>query len=352
MRGIAGTANYLPAPLVNEEALLRARDPMHARGLDGAGLWISRDGMVGLAHRRLAILDLTDRGTRPMATEDKSLWITYNDEIYNFRELRGELEAKGVRFRTGTDTEVLLELYRSEGPHFLRRLRGMFAFALWDAERRCLLLARDPFGIKPLYFSDDGKTLRFASQVKALLAGGEVDESPSPAGQVGFCLWGHVPEPHTIYKSIRSLPPSHAMLVSEGGRPKTWKYHELLENLTSTTQRYAEPGANLQPEEALRRALEETVRYHIILLKNSIALSDRTSHRQVDCSECGTSDASGPGRGSTTPRNQSEASAEEFFNRITWWQTFRLGASCHPGQIPTCFAHTRRKSFREASWRP
>jgi asparagine synthase (glutamine-hydrolysing) len=178
---------------------------MAARGPDGSGEWYSADRRVGLAHRRLAIIDLTEAAAQPMQDPETGNVIIFNGEIYNYRELRRELEAQGVTFRTQSDTEVLLALYRVHGSDVLPKLRGMFAFALWDARAKGLLLARDPFGIKPLYYADDGRTLRLASQVKALLAAG-VDTAPDPAGHVGFFLWGHVPDPFTLYRGIRALP--------------------------------------------------------------------------------------------------------------------------------------------------
>jgi asparagine synthase (glutamine-hydrolysing) len=199
-----------------------------------------------------------------MSTLDGTLRITYNGEIYNFRELRKDLEGRGVRFRTTSDTEVLLELYRSEGPRFLSKLRGMYAFALWDASRKELFLARDPFGIKPLYFADDGRTLRFASQVKALLAGGNIDDSPSAAGQVGFLLWGHVPEPHTIYQGIRSLPPGYAMTISAGGPARIWKHCDVLDLLAEAEQGGTHADDENSISEPIRRAVAETVNYHMV----------------------------------------------------------------------------------------
>lgn len=187
MCGIAACFAYSSAvPPVDEAELLRMRDQMTARGPDGTGLWFSDDRRVGLAHRRLSIIDLSAAGAQPMSSEDGRLVIVFNGEIYNHRALRAGLEARGRRFRSNSDTEVLLHLYAERGREMLGDLRGMFAFALWDADRQGLLLARDTFGIKPLYVADDGKTLRVASQVKSLLAAGGVDTSPDPAGQVGF----------------------------------------------------------------------------------------------------------------------------------------------------------------------
>src|SRR5262249_43492073 len=193
MCGIAGIfAYHNAAPPVDGAELLRIGEAMVARGPDGAGLWISANKRVGLAHRRLAIIDLSETGAQPMATPDGRLQVVFNGEIYNYRELREELEAKGYRFRSTSDTEVLLHLYAEYGPGMVQCLRGMYAFAIWDEKNLGLFLARDPFGIKPLYYSDDGTTIRVASQVKALLKGGGIDTTPEPAGHVGFFLCGHV----------------------------------------------------------------------------------------------------------------------------------------------------------------
>src|SRR5215475_8964949 len=153
MCGIAGIFAYgRQTPPVDREELLRIREAMIKRGPDGAGAWLAPDGRVGLAHRRLAIIDLADTGAQPMTTADGRLTITFNGEIYNYRALRRELESKGYRFRSQSDTEVLLHLYADRGVNMVHALRGMFAFGIWDARERTLFLARDPFGIKPLYY--------------------------------------------------------------------------------------------------------------------------------------------------------------------------------------------------------
>jgi asparagine synthase (glutamine-hydrolysing) len=216
MCGIAGIFTYRESgPPVDQEELLRIREAMIHRGPDGAGLWISADRRVGLAHRRLAIIDLGDTGAQPMATNDGQLRITFNGEIYNYRALRRELEGKGVRFRSESDTEVLLHLYADRGMDMVHALRGMYAFGIWDERREGIFLARDPFGIKPLYYTNDGTTLRFASQVKALAAGGGVNLTSDPAGHAGFYLWGHVPEPFTMYREVQAQwpPRSEALCV-------------------------------------------------------------------------------------------------------------------------------------------
>ena len=173
---------------------------MHKRGPDAEGIWTS-EGVV-LGHRRLAILDLDRRSDQPMVAIDGNYAITFNGEIYNFRELRVDLEARGVAFRTTSDTEVLLALYALEGERMLPRLRGMFAFAIWNVHSHELFLARDPYGIKPLYYAQTESGLVFASQVKALLASKLVSTSCEAAGVAGFYLWGSVPEPWTLYRGV------------------------------------------------------------------------------------------------------------------------------------------------------
>jgi asparagine synthase (glutamine-hydrolysing) len=264
MCGIAGHYAYSSdAPPVDREALLRTCDSMTARGPDGGGLWLSDDRKLGLAHRRLAIIDLTEAGAQPMHSADDRYTVTFNGEIYNYPALRVTLEKEGVIFRSHSDTEVLLHLYRRDGVAMVEKLRGMFAFALWDAHTRSLFLARDPHGIKPLYYANDGKTFRFASQVVALKAGGSVDLSPDPGGAVGFLLWGSVPEPFTLYQGIRLLPAGSTLQVAQtgGGRPKRY-WH-----LSSVMQRAAlQADAIPRGEERdyLRAQLLDSVQSHLL----------------------------------------------------------------------------------------
>jgi asparagine synthase (glutamine-hydrolysing) len=208
MCGIAGIFAYRSAaPPVQAAELNAITEHMRPRGPDAGATWLSDDARVGLGSRRLAIIDLSPEGTQPLWDSARELVIVFNGEIYNYRELRGSLERGGARFHTGTDTEVLLELYRRDGARMLGLLRGMFAFAIWDTRTRELFLARDPYGIKPLYIADDGATLRFASEVKALLAGGAVSRELDPAGAAGFFLTGSIPEPFTIRRDVRAMEP-------------------------------------------------------------------------------------------------------------------------------------------------
>ncbi|HKH43083.1 MAG TPA: asparagine synthase (glutamine-hydrolyzing) [Thermoanaerobaculia bacterium] len=225
MCGINGIVRLRPdAPPIDPEELLRTRDAMALRGPDGAGAWTAPDGRAALASRRLAILDLSPAGAQPMSTPDGRWHLVMNGEIYNFRALRRELEERGATFRSQSDTEVVLTLLARHGAAALSRLRGMFGLALWDDAGKRLLLARDPLGIKPLYYSDEGGCLRFASQVKALEAGGAVSRAVDPAGLAGFLLWGAVPDPLTIRSSVRALPAGCSLEIEDGrtGEPKSF----------------------------------------------------------------------------------------------------------------------------------
>jgi asparagine synthase (glutamine-hydrolysing) len=264
MCGINGVFAYgHHTPAVDVAELLRSRDAMRPRGPDGAGMWYPEDRRVGLAHRRLAIIDLSEQGAQPMSTEDARYTIVFNGEIYNYPELRGELSNKGVHFRSHTDTEVLLHLYRREGAAMLGKLRGMFAFAIWDTATKQLFLARDPYGIKPLYYSDKGGYFRFASQVKALLAGGGVAHDLDPGGMAGFFLWGSVPEPLTLYREIRMLPAGGSVCVDAQGMGPITKYWNIGEAISASMS-----AANAIPvgaeREYFKEALRDSITSHLI----------------------------------------------------------------------------------------
>jgi asparagine synthase (glutamine-hydrolysing) len=261
MCGIAGVFAYgVSAPAVDRKELLRVRDHMTARGPDGEGVWFSPDDRVGLAHRRLAIIDLSERGAQPMHSRDGRYVITFNGEIYNYRELRAELESDGIAFSSDSDTEVVLQLFAREGASMLARLRGMFAMSIWDNAKRSLFLARDPFGIKPLYVADDGRTIRFASQVKALLQA-NVDRTPEPAGHAGFFIWGSVPEPWTLYRGIRALPAGCWMSFSTNQGAQTLQYASVAALLRTAADNPASCSRN-DAKDAIAAALRATVKAH------------------------------------------------------------------------------------------
>ena len=195
------------------------------RGPDGSGVWV--DGNVGLAHRRLAIIDLRVVANQPMSNEDGSIRITFNGEIYNFRELRADLEARGHIFQSNSDTEVIVHAYEEYGRGCLERLRGMFAFAIWNARTRTLFLARDRLGKKPLFYFAGRDRFLFGSEIKAILADRSVSRQPDPIAIDHFLALGYVPPPFTSFQGIRKLPAAHWLELCNGrieiGR--YWKLH-------------------------------------------------------------------------------------------------------------------------------
>ena len=262
MCGVAGIFSYhYASPAVDREELRTMRDFMARRGPDGSGEWFSEDGRVALGHRRLAIIDPSPGGHQPMVGGNEKHIVSFNGEIYNYRELRAGLEKKGRIFRSRSDTEVLLHLYAEEGTAMLASLRGMFAFALWDAEKKAFFLARDPYGIKPLYYADDGWSIRAASQVRALLAGGRVSREKDSAGTVGFFLWGSVPEPHTLYQEIRQVPAGSFIVVDESGVSPAKKYFSV-ESVFGSPAVGGLDRAGFS--ESVRVALADSIAHHFV----------------------------------------------------------------------------------------
>jgi asparagine synthase (glutamine-hydrolysing) len=233
-------------------------DRMRLRGPDAAGVWTGNG--VALGHRRLAIQDLDARSNQPMVSTDGKYCITFNGEIYNFHELRRELEAEGAAFRTTSDTEVLLALYARDGERMLPRLRGMFAFAIWDAATREVFLARDPYGIKPLYYAQTERGVVFASQVKAVLASGLVSPESEPAGVAGFYLWGSVQAPWTLYRGVFALTAGHWMRVRAGRAETPVRWNDIRCNWRQQDVRLS--GQELQ--EVVRKAVTDSVRAHLV----------------------------------------------------------------------------------------
>lgn len=205
---------------------------MAHRGPDDQGEAFFDGGRLGLGHCRLSILDLSPAGHQPMATPDERYQIVFNGEVYNFAELRAGLEAKGVRFRSGTDTEVLLHLYAHDGPKMVEKLRGMFAFALFDTQERRLFLARDRVGIKPLYLhTDERGTLWFASEVKALLAAGAVRAALDPTGLVHLLAFGLVPAPQSLFAGVTKLEPGCTLTIEPNGQQTTHRYWDVFDGV-------------------------------------------------------------------------------------------------------------------------
>ena len=233
--------------------VIQMRDAMTHRGPDDAGIYHDADMALGV--RRLSIIDVAG-GHQPISNEDGTVWVVSNGEIYNFKELRQELESKGHHFRTRSDTEVIVHLYEEDGDQFVKQLRGMFGLALWDKRNRRLLLARDRMGIKPLYYAARGETLLFASELKALQSHPEIRPLLDLKSMDQYLFLGYVPAPRSILQDVLKLPPGH-FLVVEKGRRELFPYWRLPA---------APPRAEISEKEASARVEEavlESVRVHL-----------------------------------------------------------------------------------------
>ncbi|MFT3755242.1 MAG: asparagine synthase (glutamine-hydrolyzing) [Pseudoxanthomonas sp.] len=256
MCGLIAAFTRTPVP----EADLRvALTLMQPRGPDGEGFW--QEGGTALGHRRLSILDMDSRASQPMHSDCGRYVIVFNGEIYNYRELRARLQARGVQFRTTSDTEVILALFAAEGAAMLDKLHGMFALVIWDRQARRAFAARDPYGIKPLYVASVPDGVILASQVKVLRATGLMPDAPDPRAQAGYWMLGSVPEPHTWYRDIRAIPSGHYAWIEAGRVTGTTCWHDI-----GRAWREA-PMAALPDEEVrlqVRAALRESVARHLV----------------------------------------------------------------------------------------
>jgi asparagine synthase (glutamine-hydrolysing) len=250
--GICGKLNFDQQGTVTPSLLKIMADAIVHRGPDDEGYYVS--GHVGLGFRRLAIIDL-NTGHQPICNEDGSVWIVFNGEIYNYQELRGQLQSKGHVFHTQTDTEVIVHLYEEFGQGCVEKLRGMFAFAIWDGRKKTLFLARDRVGIKPLYYWLSNKSLIFGSEIKAILADPEVTPEVTPAMIDRFLTFYYVPGEETLIRNIRKLPPGSYMVVRDG-EVNIKQYWDLDFSVVPKTIQEA--------EEELLTLLEESVRLHMI----------------------------------------------------------------------------------------
>ena len=254
MCGIAGFAGLDRDTAVAAAELRAMCDAIRHRGPDDAG-YFTRPG-VALGMRRLSIIDLAG-GMQPIGNEDGSIQVVFNGEIYNYRELRRDLVARGHRFRTESDTEVLVHLYEERGVALVHELRGMFGFALWDARTETLLLARDRLGIKPLYYAPVGNGIVFGSELKALLAHGSVAPRVDPAAIAWYLSLGYIPDPHAVFEGVFKLEPGHVLWWDAERGIRTERYWSPL----------VPENAGIDEAEAaaeIRRLLEESVRYRLI----------------------------------------------------------------------------------------
>jgi len=253
MCGIIGRINHNSSINPVEFALMR--DTLTHRGPDGCGLYLNADQKTALGHRRLSFLDLTDAGTQPMCNENKTLWLTINGEIYNYKELRKILSDKGHVFMSETDSEVVLHGYEEWGVDVLNRLNGMFAFGLWDETKKIMLMARDRFGIKPLYYYKGNDTFVFASEIKAIVKDAHIERRINMKSFADFFVYRYIPSPFTIWQNIYKLPPAHYIIVEN--------------NIVKDTVCYWQPNTNNSTEdtdtlvEEANFLMYESVKKHI-----------------------------------------------------------------------------------------
>ena len=265
MCGITGIFNYQNKQSIDPQVLQRMCDSVRHRGPDDEGIYIDPTARCGLGHRRLSIIDLTT-GKQPMFNATKTIWIVFNGEIYNFVELKKELQEKGYRFCTTSDTEVIIYLYEEYGEKGFERLNGIFAFGIYDKRNRCLILARDHFGVKPLYYTCVNGSLIFGSEIKAILQYPDVKKELDYEAFNSFLTFRYNPSPQTLFKGVKKLFPGHYLKVSLEGAVELksyWNYKPATN--TGITEGEAIEEYQRLLEQAVRRQLVSDVPVGLLL---------------------------------------------------------------------------------------
>ena len=262
MCGISGIFNYSKKNIEVKSLVKKIVNHQFNRGPDNNGYWISENENVCFGHNRLSIIDLSASANQPFISNDQNLVITFNGEIYNYLEIKDFLKTKKIIFKSNSDTEVILESYKYWGDDFLNYLRGMYAFSIYDIKKKKLILARDPFGIKPLYYSIKSGVFYFASQVKSLLSLDNISDQKSEAGIVSYHLWGHIQQPYTIYKDIKSLEKGSCLIINDFGDLQKFVHADIKNEIIASN-----PLNFKKQDDAfdyLRETIHETVKYHQI----------------------------------------------------------------------------------------
>ena len=260
MCGISGIYNHQNKNISSKLSIEKIVKLQNDRGPDDSGIWESKCKKICFGHNRLTIIDLTKNAKQPFISKDENFVITFNGEIYNFRDIKKELTEKKIYFKSNSDTEVIIESYKYWGLNFIKKLRGMFALAIWDSIKKKLILARDPFGIKPLYYTKKNGVCYFASQVKSLLSIDAISSNYSNAGLASYYLWGNLQEPFTLYEDIKSLKMGTCLILDENGNETNINYANIRNTILD-----AEPlklKNHFEKEEYLFNILRETIGYH------------------------------------------------------------------------------------------
>lgn len=296
--GICGVFNYAGTNFeVTTELITRMRDTMIHRGPDDAGIYVSTNKKLGLGHRRLSIIDLSAMGRQPMCNEDGSVWITYNGEIYNHQKLRKELEAKGHRYKSHTDTETILHLYEEKGQDCVHNLEGMFAFVIWDNNKKRMLFARDRIGKKPLYYTIQDGQLIFASEIKAILKHPLIKREIDTTALYHYLTLYVTPAPMTLFKGINKLPPGYIMVCDKDGNISQKQYWDAIvpEQKEEYPEEYYIEEIRSLLSESIEKRMMSDVPFGVFLSggidsSTNVALMARLMNRPVDTFSVGFKD--------------------------------------------------------------
>ena len=260
MCGISGIYNFFNKEFDSRKTIEKIIKIQNSRGPDENGMWISNCNKITLGHNRLSIIDLSEKAKQPFISKDGNFTITYNGEIYNYKEIKNELIKKKILFKSNSDTEVVIEAYKYWGLDCLKKFRGMFAFAIWDNIKKKLILARDPFGIKPLYYLKKNNMLFFASQVKSIISIDNLSFEKSGKNVLDYYLWGNIPEPFTLYKDIFSIERGTAKIFDKNCIETSHVYADLKETIINSEKNYFKN--DLELNEKLNYIIKKTVSYH------------------------------------------------------------------------------------------
>src|SRR3989344_6410383 len=262
MCGIAGVYKFNNSQVVSENEIKKMSDALVHRGPDGNAAYFSADKKIGPGHRRLAIIDLSPAGAQPMANENKTIWIVFNGEIYNFQELRSKLEKAGHSFRSRSDTEVIIHSYEEYGFDCVKKFNGMFAFAIWDENKQLLFAGRDHLGVKPFYYAIQNGNFYFGSEIKAILVHPDFKKDIEETNISHYLTFSCLPSPHTLFKDIKKLAPAKYLIINKNGIAEEKEYWN---PVAEASLRYgASPLAEKEYIDEIRKLLRDSVKSQMV----------------------------------------------------------------------------------------